>query len=627
MAEENKSAKQKIGPAKRKWLNLAAVFLLAILLISGIFSGAVAASKLAYADKFYPNVKIDGLSVSGQTKAEVFKLFDDREKQLLANGLLFAAEGKSISINPITVSAADPDLAKTVLDFDWQKTLDLAYAVGRRGNFWGDLGEQLKALFFGADIPIVYYLDETELQNELLSNFSGLEKPPLDAKLIFTDGRPEISDEQSGYIFDYALAIAEFKEKIARLDFSRTELNLIFTEALITKEQAAASLKDLDKILAVQQLRLTASSTEWLLKQSDLTPWLEFQQKDGEVTIGLNRESVLAWLETIAQEVALPALDAKFTLAGNKVTEFQASQTGKKLDVETSYNLLTEALLAGSGGPISLPIIIREPDVDIGDVNNLGIKELIGRGTSNFAGSPKNRRTNIAVGAKSLNGIIIEPAEEFSMLKALGPIDGEHGYLQELVIKGNRTIPEYGGGLCQIGTTAFRVALNSGLPITQRRNHSYRVVYYEPAGMDATIYDPAPDFRFLNDTGNKILFITKISADNLIFEFYGTDDGRQVVISPNPPAITKITSPGAVKYIETEELAPGEKRLVEKPHNGADTYFKYTVTYPGGEVKETEFTSHYVAWPETWLIGKTASDRGGGRRRRRQQSNLKIFRQ
>ena len=38
------------------------------------------------------------------------------------------------------------------------------------------------------------------------------------------------------------------------------------------------------------------------------------------------------------------------------------------------------------------------------------------------------------------------------------------------------------------------MALNAGFKITERRNHGYRVRYYEPAGTDATIYDPAQIF-------------------------------------------------------------------------------------------------------------------------------------
>ncbi|MBI3291172.1 VanW family protein, partial [Candidatus Falkowbacteria bacterium] len=296
--------------------------------------------------------------------------------------------------------------------------------------------------------------------------------------------------------------------------------------------------------------------------------------------------------------------DAKFKMDGDRVTEFQSSQDGKKLDLELSYKKINDRIIVGSPDDIELAVEVDPAKVATADLNDLGIKELIGRGVSNFSGSPVNRRYNISVGADSLDGILIGPGEEFSLLEALGEIDGAHGYLQELVIKGDRTIPEYGGGLCQIGSTTFRAALWSGLPITARRNHSYRVVYYEPAGMDATIYDPAPDMKFLNDTGHHILFITKIEGDNLIFEFYGTPDGREVTIEPNPPAIYNITQPGPPRYIETEDLAPGEKKKVESSHAGADTYFKYTIKYPNGETKEQEFYSHYVPWREVWLVGK-----------------------
>jgi len=76
--------------------------------------------------------------------------------------------------------------------------------------------------------------------------------------------------------------------------------------------------------------------------------------------------------------------------------------------------------------------------------------------------------------------------------------------------------------------TLFRAALGAGLPISERQNHSFRVRYYEPAGTDATIYGPHPDFRFVNDSGNHLLLQTRIDGTRAIFEFWGTRDGRIV---------------------------------------------------------------------------------------------------
>ncbi|MBU4332454.1 VanW family protein, partial [Patescibacteria group bacterium] len=218
-------------------------------------------------------------------------------------------------------------------------------------------------------------------------------------------------------------------------------------------------------------------------------------------------------------------------------------------------------------------------------------------------GSPTNRRHNIGVGANKLNGLLIAPDEEFSLVQTLGEVNAATGYLPELVIKGNETIPEYGGGLCQIGTTAFRVAIYSGLPITERRPHSYRVSYYEPAGMDATIYNPRPDLKFTNDTGNYILFTTEIDSDILTFHFYGTNDSRKIEVE-NPPRIWNIKYPGPTKIIETLNLEPGEKKCTERAHNGADTLFTRKITYADDrEPLEEEWFSRYVPWQAVCLLG------------------------
>ena len=167
----------------------------------------------------------------------------------------------------------------------------------------------------------------------------------------------------------------------------------------------------------------------------------------------------------------------------------------------------------------NLLIVEVDPVEKLENFNDLGIKELLGSGHSNFYGSSANRRHNIRVGSNKLSGMIIKPGEEFSLVKALGDVNKETGYLFEMVIKGNKTVPEYGGGLCQVATTLFRAALQSGLPITERRNHSYRVSYYEPAGTDATIYSPHPDLRFINDTGNNILIQARFESNDIYFDF------------------------------------------------------------------------------------------------------------
>jgi vancomycin resistance protein YoaR len=280
-----------------------------------------------------------------------------------------------------------------------------------------------------------------------------------------------------------------------------------------------------------------------------------------------------------------------------KVSVFALSKNGIELDREKSLKIIFNYFKNNiNTGEIRLAYAEIPPEVTTDSIDNLGIKNLIGEGTSNFAGSPKNRIHNIHVGAKKFNGILIKPGEEFSFIKTLGPVDESTGYLPELVIKTDKTVPEFGGGMCQVSTTAFRAAIYSGLKITARRNHAYPVSYYNPQGMDATVYIPNPDLRFKNNTPGHILIQTKIEGTKLIFDFFGTDDSRQTNITG--PKITERNSDGSMKATFTQEVSdkdgnqiikdifnsaydspskyphPGEELLTKKPSDWSDNEWK-----------------------------------------------------
>ena len=175
------------------------------------------------------------------------------------------------------------------------------------------------------------------------------------------------------------------------------------------------------------------------------------------------------------------------------------------------------------------------------------------------------------------------------------------------MIKGDEIKPEIGGGLCQIGSTLFRAVMNAGLDVTQRRNHSLVVSYYNDhrngnPGTDATIYDPAPDFRFKNDTGHHILLTTEmyVNSGELYFTFWGTSDGREGYYTE--PVVHRWIPTGPEQIIETTDLEPGEKEC-QSAHQGAETSFTYVKKLPNGETDETVYSSYYRPLPRICLVG------------------------
>lgn len=280
----------------------------------------------------------------------------------------------------------------------------------------------------------------------------------------------------------------------------------------------------------------------------------------------VKKETLYSFLEDLGRRINKDPVDAEFAVENGKVSAFAFSKNGIEIDIDASAKTLIDIILQNNHSnekfpeEVYLAYKVIEPEIKSEDVNALGINTLIGEGRSNFKGSSKDRIHNIRVASNRFNGVLIKPGEEFSFVEILGPVDGEHGYKEELVIKKDKTEPEFGGGICQVSTTVFRAAILSGLKITARRNHSYAVKYYKPIGFDATIYIPRPDLRFKNNTPGHILIQTTIEENNLIFRFYGKDDGRKIEMIG--PYITEKRADGSMKTTFTQKVYDKEENII-----------------------------------------------------------------
>lgn len=308
--------------------------------------------------------------------------------------------------------------------------------------------------------------------------------------------------------------------------------------------------------------------------------WKNSSHIQKNILINLDEDSIDRYISSLARQFDKDPENAKFKIEDGKVSAFSLNEKGRKLDEEKSLELLFGYLKDGpSKDSLDLPYQDIDPEVPTDSVDSMGITSLIGEGQSNFKGSPKNRIFNIRVATKRFDGVLIKPGEEFSFVKVLGEVDGEHGYLPELVIKQDKTEPEFGGGICQVSTTTFRAAINSGLEITARRNHAYPVQYYNPQGMDATVYVPKPDLRFKNNTPGYILIQTKIEGTQLIFDFYGTPDERKVNIIG--PKILERGKDGSMKATFTQQVLDKNGNLIREAvfNSSYDSPSKYP--HPG----------------------------------------------
>ena len=201
---------------------------------------------------------------------------------------------------------------------------------------------------------------------------------------------------------------------------------------------------------------------------------------------------------------------------------------------------------------------------------------------------------NVALAAKTVNGLVIKPSEIFSQNDKIGPYTASKGYKKGSSYIGGNIIMTEGGGVCKIATTLYNLSVLSDLEIVERHYHSMPINYV-PYGQDATVAYGFKDFRFKNTTDGNILIWSKLIENRLYMGFYGTESPPSVEWNHE---INNIIKP-SIKYIKNENLSPGEMKTKIIGMDGANVNSEVLVTYKDGTVITKQMnSSNYLPLPE-----------------------------
>lgn len=568
---------------------------------------------LTFSNKIFPNVYGFNINLGGMTRQEALAAINGKLNSFKAAGLTVKANNTSYIISADKVGF--PQNGKDLVAIAWQ--------TGRTQNPAENFTERIKLLFSRHNVYSGSLYDEQKLQTEVAEMAEAVDKPVKDISLAVNGTEVTIATAtRAGKIINQSKVIKTLGDKISRLDFSPLTVTASDQYPAVTYASAEKARNKAMAILA-ENLTLKSQSQNFTINPEMIGGWIATRPNGADLEVFLDKKEVAEYVESLANALNVEPQNSSLKVIGGRVVDFQRPEDGRLLDQEQAINDIISKIESRANGFAeneTIELVIKEVSSSITSepTEDLGVKELIGRATTPFAGSPANRIANIKNGTKFLSGILVKPGEEFSTVGALGKIDNTTGYLPELVIKGDRTVPEFGGGLCQVSTTLFRALLNAGLPITARQAHSYRVPYYEKdgdgnyigPGLDATIYQPQPDLKFVNDTGNSILIWGYVKGSKVTFEIYGTKDDRKAeVIGPEKLSETPAGDP---IYAETDTLQKGVTKQIETPHPGGTATATYRVTYPNGEVKEQIFKSSYRAWPARYLVGTRETNQTDG---------------
>jgi vancomycin resistance protein YoaR len=224
-----------------------------------------------------------------------------------------------------------------------------------------------------------------------------------------------------------------------------------------------------------------------------------------------------------------------------------------------------------------------------------GIRYHFGGGESSFRGSPPFRVQNILAGSRQLDGIIIPAGSEFNFNRTV-QVSEAKGFVKGFIIANGTLAKDIGGGICQVSTTLFRAAYQSGLPITERNYHSYHVHYYDPPGFEATVFSPYKNLRFRNDTGAALyLQVTwYLRSQHLQMDFFGPKSDRRASISRS--YVTRVLPPGPSRIQADDRVPLGQMRRIDHAENGMNVRIDRVVRMNIGSIRRDSTFSVYTPW-------------------------------
>ncbi len=573
-----------------KRLRVKAVFLL-IMLIFAAFTLIFSIYNLKYSGLVYPNISVAGYLVSGRNLDEtafvLSKNFQIPEKIKLVNNT------QSFELNSKDI----------YLSYDYLKSASESYNLVRTDNFWGDLVKRVGILIHPVNLNLSVSFDDTKL-TKFISVVAGQDSTDaINPSVKVVNGIVIVNPGSAGSEVDQeklrALILSELY--LAKSDDISIPIKVV--DNSLTPDESSAAKTRAEKYLG-KNIQLKFEFSTFNLNDLDILKLLNLKA-------GYDENDITDKITGFSSKIERDPQNPKFTFDGGRVSEFAPALDGIKIDREQLTKQLVDSLRSledssDKTASIDIPVIRTPPEVTTDKVNNLGIKELIGRGTSSFFHSIPGRVHNVVLAASRINGTLVKPGDTFSFNDTLGDVSAFTGYQQAYIISGGKTILGDGGGVCQVSTTLFRAILNAGLPIVERAAHAYRVGYYEqnsPPGLDATVYGPSPDLKFTNDTGNYILIEAQTDPAyySLTFELYGTSDGRIATITK--PVVSNITPALPTVYQDDPTLPVGTLKQTDFSAAGATVTFNYLVTRSGETIYQKTFISNYRPWAAVYLRG------------------------
>lgn len=463
---ENAKTTRQITPPKPKSTKKAIVIVsvTVVTVLVCLFLGLLIGRVLdPYDNQILPNTTIGGIDVGGMTRSQASKAL----KQAISDTLLQSSVEVILPDGTISLSPKE-----TKLSLNASGAVSAAYRLGRKG---------------------------TAEEKQAAVDTSAAEGNALDLLPYLKIDQDVIRSKLEAYAAEHNTAHSELSYQL--------EGTAPALEENLYDETAPGQTLELTLGTPLQELDVEAVLTQILNAYGQNALHVTIDDMQSQTT------------------PEAPDLDAIYR-------EFYTEPVNTTLDMTTYQQVpgkygyapnleAAKVLLAAArpGQTISIPMMAIKPDI-LGD--EVYFREELGYCETKHTNN-ENRNTNLKLACAALDGLILQPGEEFSYNGTLGERTKEKGYKPAAAYSGTNTVDSIGGGICQVSSTLYYATLIADMEIVFRVNHGFKSSYIG-VGLDATVNWGGPDFQFRNNSHFPIMLKAEVSDGMVKVRILGTDE-------------------------------------------------------------------------------------------------------
>lgn len=289
--------------------------------------------------------------------------------------------------------------------------------------------------------------------------------------------------------------------------------------------------------------------------------------KDYKLSVAADASGLTLYLDGVANQVNDDASDNSLERKDGQFV-FKKGKSGVVVVVDESAKLISDYVEnSWDGSDMSFDLIteVKEPRGTADELEQ--ITDLIGSYSTDFSSSSSARANNVSNGASHINGTILFPGDEFSVLSAITPFSAENGYELAGSYENGTTVETYGGGICQVSTTLYGAVREAELEIVTRSCHSMVVTYVEPSQDAAISESGSKDFQIKNNKNYPVYIEGFTSGGMIYFNIYGKEEDEASHSVDYETEITEVNVQNTT-WVADESLALGVMSTATSGHTG-----------------------------------------------------------